>query len=59
MFLATTTSTNEVEHDDNIDVEELKKLSKEKCLKNPDYKMPILKCLRKTVFDVSCKVHVF
>ena len=62
LFLAISTLgnevTNEVEYDDNIDVEELKKLAKEKCMKNPDYQMPIWKCLEKTVFDVSCMVQI-
>jgi len=51
---ATSTLNDEVEYDDNIDVEELKKLAKEKCSKNPDYKLPIWKCLRKPVFDNDC-----
>ena len=55
-FLATSTLENE--YDDNIDVKELKNLAKEKCLKNPDYRMPIWKCLTKTVFDVSCMVQI-
>ena len=48
-FLATSTLNN----DDKIDIEELKNLAKEKCMKNPNYKMPIWKCLKPTVFDVS------
>ena len=57
-FLATSTLNNDVEYDDNIDVDELKKLAEEKCMKNPDYELPIWNCLMKPDFDVSCMVQI-
>jgi hypothetical protein len=43
-----------LDNDDKIGIEKLKNLAKNKCSKNPDYKMRIWKCLETPGFDNDC-----